>query len=227
MKFIGLVMLTVVLFLSYLAIEQFDVAMRELDAKALFGRSQQKDIAPQEAETLLLQAIEKLRYSDLFAKQMVVNPAVLAAYYRVLAEQQDDAEKAQTSYQHAKLYFRNALTLKPTKSTNWTSLALVKWALAEVDDDYFQSIANADRFGQHDPQTHIKLVQLGALMIEQNLNFTPDIQAIILHHLIYGLLHPKSDLSIQYGIIRSDKVRARFCFWLSQTNELKTKLECD
>ena len=254
MKLFWLIPALILIFFVKLSLEKFDNTMREQDARALFKEARKSDNENTEATILL--AIEKLSYSQLFDKKALVNSSLVANYYRILAgnlsvadnqsdvdelldtevladvdnrsdaDKQRDANKSKEYYRQAKLSFLDALKIQPTKSRNWALLAMTKWDLQEKDDDYLRYIMNAHRYGQHEPQTHIKLVQLGAKILSNDVTMPSELKPILLHHLTFGMSHSKSAPSILYGIIRNGKIRDGFCSWIEENETVSTKLKC-
>ena len=204
--------------------QQFDNAKREQQAMTLWTSSQQN--ADENTDAKILLAIEKLSHSPLFDKTAIVNPALLALFYNTLADNQSDGGKSQEYNQQAKLNYLNALKSKPTKSTNWASLAMIKWNLQEVDEDYLRYIMNAHRYGKHEPRTHIKLVQLGAKIISNKVTMSPKLKPIFLHHLVFGITHKKSRPSILQGVNKDGSIRNEFCSWIEENKTARKKLKC-
>lgn len=139
---------------------------------------------------------------------------------------QRDVDKPRAYYRQSEMYYLNALKIRPTKSVDWASLAMIKLDLQEVDEDYFQYITNAHRYGKHEPQTHIELVQVGAEMFSNEVVITSEFKSIFLHHLIFGITHQRSSLSILNGIIEDGITRDGFCSWIEKNKSAKKKLNC-
>ena len=242
MKLFWLIPAFILILFVKISLEQFDNTMREQDARALYSEAQQS--ADENTEVTILLAIEKLSYSQLFDKKTIVNPSLIASYYAALADNlidadgqsyvdnrsdaviQRDVDKPQAYYRQSEMYYLNALKVRPTKSVDWASLAMIKLDLQEVDEDYFQYISNAHRYGKHEPQTHIELVQVGAEMFLNEVVITSEFKSIFLHHLIFGITHHRSRLSILNGIIEDGITRDGFCSWIEKNKSAKKKLNC-
>ncbi|MCF2949903.1 hypothetical protein L0668_17420 [Paraglaciecola aquimarina] len=224
MKFFWFIPVFILLFLVKVSLEQLDNAKREIDARAFWAQSQESD--GENTDTFISLAIEKLTYSQLFDKKTIFHPALLGHLYRELADNQSDVGKAQEYYRQAKLNYLNELKINPTESIIWASLARVKRDLQEVDEEYVSYLVNANHYGQHDPITHIELVQLGAEVIIKDYPLSSTLKSIFLHHLIFGITHPKSMQTIMQDINKDDSARNEFCSWIKDNKSASKKLKC-
>ena len=224
MKIFWLIPLCILMFFIKISVENFDDAKREQRAVALWMSAQ--DNPDENTNAKIRLAIENLSYSQLFDKTRVVNPTLLADLYYTLANSQHDVGKSQEYNQQAKLNYLHALKNTPTKSTNWASLAMVKWDLQEIDEDYLRYIMNAHRYGQHEPRTHIKLVQLSAKIIANDFTMSSNLEAIFLHHLNFGITHSKSRSDILEDLNMDSSIRNKYCSWIKEKHSIKAKLKC-
>jgi len=210
--------------LIFVAWQEFDNAVREDNAKALF--SEAKDGPEEEFELRTLEAIEQLEYRNILGHNVIVDAYLKAYYFYNLVFHLDDTEKRSLYARKAMEYFTVAVKQRPTLAVTWSYLAQLAWVLGLQDNNFYHYLEQAHRLGLYEFQTHSRLVTIGVWMIEQNHPIPEVTKSILIHHVIYGL-NDKKSRSIISSLIKANKTtKDTFCSWLDSHTDVFKKISC-
>jgi len=86
----------------------------------------------------------------------------------------------------AKAYYRDALTLRPVSPFYWVDLALVKYRLNELDDEFYAAMDNSVNLGPWEPGVQRVVIDIG---LHAWRKLTPDGKAIVVNTIRNSIQH--------------------------------------
>lgn len=127
----------------------------------------------------------------------------------------------------AKSYYLNAAKLRPTWPVTWASLALVKWRLNNLDDEFWVYLNKADSYGPMQPEVHVLFSKLGLSLYNANNLMFLEIRLDTIKRLSLGLRNSSSRQEI-LQFINFTNSNETVCRWLKSDEEYITKniLKC-
>lgn len=212
MKYLSYLLPGLVICLLLLIWQQYDLTIREQQARALVEDAQ--DGEADKFKARVLEAINLLEFKNFWGHIVLANPYLEGAYYYMIASRERDAELKRQYYQLAQKYYLLSTRQKPTYSSGWASLAKMKWLNNEADEQFEDYIMLAHKYGEHDFQAHLKLVQIAAWMVADDTAISPELERVFAHHTKYGLEHKKSVSHLKQNVVDSTKLRKIFCKWV-------------
>ena len=162
-------------------------------------------------------ALQAINYSDEAHKN---NPHYLATQGLILewggVSHIFSAEEQQKNLRLAKKSYLKAVELRPTWPVTWTTLAILKWRLNEIDQSLVDYLKQADKFGQHSLGVHRAWVDVGFYLYKSKSPYTMQIIKGLRRHL--RLMMKDSRISVRrsaIAMIKRHNAEKQACNWLS------------
>ncbi|MBF7074882.1 hypothetical protein ISG33_15880 [Glaciecola sp. MH2013] len=115
----------------------------------------------------------------------------------------------------AKTFYRSAILQRPTWPVTHASLLIVKWRMAEFDEEMVSAISNAIKFGPKKPEVHLALIQFGLASYQSNHPFYAHVRAVLPEYIELGMRNKLIKAQVLSTIQRYDAKRTS-CRWLSK-----------
>ena len=127
----------------------------------------------------------------------------------------DENEKKQHLL-NAKKYYLEAVKLRPTWPGTWATLAILKWRLGEIDQQFVDFLLQADKFGQHIPEVNQAWLEIGFYLYQSENKLSVQIIKGLKKHLniMFNDLRPGSK-KLAMDIIKRHNAQKYACSWLN------------
>lgn len=120
----------------------------------------------------------------------------------------------QSSFTNATQSYRKSVYFRPNWSGSWIGLATVKWKQWQLDNEFYEYLATAERVGPQDAITHVFIAEYGfAMLSARSLEFVR-VKNQLKHHLPLGLINPLSRKQVITAIEKYD-AKQTACSWLN------------
>lgn len=115
----------------------------------------------------------------------------------------------------ARKYYLNAVRLRPTWPVTYSTLAILKWRLGEVDQQMIDYLLLAEKFGPNTPETHQAWLEIGFYLYKSKSPLTVKVIKGLRKHLKLILLDSRLDVQESAAeIVRRQGVERYACAWM-------------
>ncbi|WP_415893559.1 hypothetical protein ACMXYN_03755 [Neptuniibacter sp. PT8_73] len=134
-------------------------------------------------------------------------------YYKALVEGVDGAGR--DALVNAKQLHIQAAELRPRWPYSWANIVLMKAHMNEFDEEFNQSLLNAEQYGPWEQSVHLTLAHAGAISWS---NLSAEQKSIIAEHVHRGLKHSFKGLA---DILNFYKKRSLICAYMQRDEKQK------
>lgn len=116
---------------------------------------------------------------------------------------------------NAKQYYLKATILRPTWPVTWSTLAMLKWRLNEIDQELIEYLLKADKYGKNIIDVRQTWVDIGLFLYQSKSSYSPLIIKGLRRHTQLMLLdHQPWVRRSAIKIIRRHNAEDRVCKWV-------------
>ena len=127
----------------------------------------------------------------------------------------DDEQQKQVLLKQAKSYYLDAVELRPTWPVTWTTLAILKWRLGEIDQQLVDFLLQADKYGPYVMEVHQAWLEIGFYLYQSKSQYTVQVIQGLRAHLQEMMKQVNSPFAHSaIAIIKRHKVERLACSWL-------------
>lgn len=142
---------------------------------------------------------------------------ILADVYQWGLYQQLEPDSADVTKRAQALYHKS-LQYRPGWPVTWANLALLKWRMKELDNEFRFYLERADTLGISQPEVHLLFTELGFATYQARHPLYTEYQAKIKHRLYQALLTPQSREKA-IALIEKYEMKKTACRWLQREHK--------
>lgn len=117
--------------------------------------------------------------------------------------------------ENAKEYYLSAVELRPTWPVTWATLAILKWRLAEIDQQLIDYLIQADKYGPNTLEVHQAWLEIGLYLYQSKSPYTVKIIQGLRKHLALMLKDIRPSVRMSAVMIIKRQNAQRFaCNWI-------------
>ncbi len=133
----------------------------------------------------------------------------------VIAGLYEDEQQKRKLLTQAKVYYLNAVKLRPTWPVTWATLAILKWRLGEIDQQLIDYLQQADKYGPYVQEVHQAWLEIGFYLYQSKSQYSVQVVKGLRKHLKEMLRQPNSPFAHSaIAIIKRHKAERLACRWL-------------
>lgn len=83
--------------------------------------------------------------------------------------------------------YNQAIQLRPIWPWGWSSKAMAKWSVEELDVDLFHSLVMLDKYGSYIEKVHLVIVDIGLMLIVDESSFADQVTPLVMKHYRRGM----------------------------------------
>lgn len=116
----------------------------------------------------------------------------------------------------AKVYYLNAVKLRPTWPVTWATLAILKWRLGEIDQQLIDYLHQADKYGPYVMEVHQAWLEVSFYLYQNKSQYSVQVIKGLRRHLKEMLREANSPFAhLATDIIKRHKVERLACSWMN------------
>lgn len=115
----------------------------------------------------------------------------------------------------AKRFYQSALEIRPLWPVTYANLAMTKWRMEELDDDFKHYLYSAHELGSQTQEVHLLFTKLGIIWYQANHPLYTEFKDIIFERIRLGIRNPSTRPKV-LAYIASSNSKKDICRWFKE-----------